>query len=49
MSAVVGVTVAGVEGDSAESTAWDREDKASMGGNTGALTVGGLTGSAAAE
>lgn len=41
MSAVVGVAVAGVDGDSAESTAWERDDRASMGGRVGACTGGG--------
>ena len=41
MSAVLGVAVAGIAGDSAESTAWDNDDNASMGGSIGALAGGG--------
>ncbi len=41
MSAVTGVAVAAVEGESAASTAWDRDVKVTMGGRIGSGFAGG--------
>ena len=40
-SAVAGVTVATVDGESAASTAWDNEDKVTMGGRLDVVGAGG--------
>ena len=42
ISAVTGVTVAAVDGESAASTAWDSELSVTIGGRTGSLFTGGL-------
>lgn len=41
MSAVAGVTVAIVEGESASSTAWESDDNVTMGGKTGGIVTEG--------